>query len=326
MGLYSQILSCPTDAIASRSFTAAFFGKPSSTLAKRANSIRLYIRWAQASGRKPFPLSEEGVFSYLDDLNLEGAPPTRAASFKEALNFAKGYAGLGGVTEVLSSRRVQGAALASYSRKREVLKRLALSKVEILRLEAFLADPSGAVRDRVLAGFLLFCLFARLRVGDATRLDQEPTLDVISDSGEGYIEAGLLEHKTSSRVKARVRLPVAGSAIGLSGSKWAKTWLDLRSSQGLNASTDKCLITSPGIDGTWTRKRLHTSDCTTWIRELFKRILDLDSARLGGLGSHSLKATLLSWSAKYGLTASVRRRLGGHVKPGGPQPRGIFPR
>lgn len=35
---------------------------------------------------------------------------------------------------------------------------------------------------------------------------------------------------------------------------------------------------------------------------------------LSDIGAHSLKPTLLSWCAKYGLALSVRRRLGGHAK------------
>ena len=34
------------------------------------------------------------------------------------------------------------------------------------------------------------------------------------------------------------------------------------------------------------------------------------------MGSHSLKATLLSWSAKAGMPMAARRILGGHAKAG----------
>ena len=40
-------------------------------------------------------------------------PPTRAQSFCEALGFAKGFVGLSGVDEVLSSRRVAGSVQES---------------------------------------------------------------------------------------------------------------------------------------------------------------------------------------------------------------------
>ena len=215
-------MSCESDKVADRSFNFAVFGKPARTLAKRACSLRLYVRWAHASGFKAFPLTEDVVFKYLDDLLMEGAPPTRAQSFTEALNFAKGYVGLQGVPDALSSRRVHGAVLASYARKGVLKKRAPLTKAEVLSLESFMMDDStdpDMPRDKILAGFALFCLYTRTRVGDAARICIEPTLDLASD-GSGYIESGMLEHKTSNRVRSRIRLPVAGSAVGVGGSSW----------------------------------------------------------------------------------------------------------
>jgi hypothetical protein len=313
--LYRQLVACETDQLANRTFAAVFHGKPAGTLMKRASSMRMYVRWARAARLSPFPLTEEIVFRYVDDLGLEGAPPTRARSFTEALNFSKGYVGLGGVTDILSSRRVQGAASASYSRKREVRKRFPLTKVECIKLETLLSDSSAPPRDRILAGFLLMCLYSRVRVGDATRIKHEPTLDV-AESGHGYLEAGMHEHKTSARVRAIVSLPVAGPAVGIGGTNWAEQWLALRRESGLNAERDRCLTRTPGIDGTWSHRRLSTQDCSVWFREVLSRITPMEPERLRSIGSHSLKATLLSWLAKFGVSPASRRRLGGHVKPG----------
>ena len=145
-GLFNQIMSCENGKVADRSFNFAFFGKPASTLAKRACSLRLYVRWAHASGFKAFPLSEDVVFKYLDDLLMEGAPPTRAQSFTEALNFAKGYVGLQGVHDALSSRRVHGAVLASYARKDVRKQRSPLTKAEVVSLELFMMKSSRLFR------------------------------------------------------------------------------------------------------------------------------------------------------------------------------------
>jgi len=122
-------------------------------------------------------------------------------------------------------------------------------------------DPdSEGMRDRVLAGFVLFCVYARLRVGDASRTNCEPTLDVHPETGEGYVEGGVLEHKFSFRSKSRLRLPVAGSAIGVSGYMWARAWLSYRGCQGLNASCG-FLTPEPGFDGTRSGRRLCAADC-----------------------------------------------------------------
>ena len=316
--LYIQMQECDNDRLADRSFVAAFFGKPASTLQKRAGSIRLYIRWAHSVRLPPFPIKESTIFRYMEDLHSEGAPASRAQTFKEALNFSVGMVGLRGVREALSSRRVLGSALASFSRKAEVRKRHPLTKDELVALERFLDSNSddNTLRDRTVAGFILFCVYCRLRVGDAARIVREPTLDVNRDTGEGYINAGMIEHKTSYRVQNGLSLPVSGAAIGVSGLRWASSWLGLRAHQGLSASSLSPLMPSPAIDNTWDRhRRLETSECTIWLREILIRISGLTSERAGGVGSHSLKATLLSWSAKFGLSAATRRRLGGHVKP-----------
>ena len=127
------------------------------------------MRWAPASGFKTFPLSEV-VFKYLDDFLQEGAPPTRAQSFTEALNFAKGHVGLQGVPGALSSRRVHGAVLASFARKDVRKQRSPFTKSEVVSLEFFMVDESASPdmeRDKILAGFALFCLYTRTKVGDA---------------------------------------------------------------------------------------------------------------------------------------------------------------
>jgi hypothetical protein len=51
-----------------------------------------------------------------------------------------------------------------------------------------------------------------------------------------------------------------------------------------------------------------------WIKELLGKTTGLTPARAETLGSHSLKATCLSWLAKFGVAAAPRRKLGGHVK------------
>ena len=108
----------------------------------------------------------------------------------------------------------------------------------------------------MLAGFALFCLYTRTRVGDASRII-EPTVDLRPD-GSGYINAGMLEHKTSSRVRSKISLPVGGAAVGVGGSSWASHWLARRARAGLNAATDGCLMPAPGYGGSWSGNRIVT--------------------------------------------------------------------
>ena len=80
----------------------------------------------------------------------------------------------------------------------------------------------------------------------------------------GFIESGMLEHKTSRRTLGRRLLPVAGLAFGICGFDWATPWLKVRAHCVINAALDKCLMRSPSIGCTWAASLIATSDLSTW--------------------------------------------------------------
>ena len=300
---------------AEETFHAAFYGKPATTLGKRAAALGLYLRWASAHQVAPWPLKEEAAFRYVRYLVAHRAPPTRAQSFREALGFAKGYVGLAGVDPVLASRRVVGAVQEALDERAERVQRDVLTVPMVRFLEGLLSEDHG-VELKVLVGFLLFCLHARARVGDAIRGDKEPTLDIPEADGQfGFVEAGFLKHKTSYRNRSKIRLPVVADAFGLSGVGWARLWLQARSDAGLDAERDGFLM--PTVYGSVPDLRFGTGRATTAeISALLKEVLGGSEEEwlLGNTGAHSLKPTLLSWCAKFGLSLAVRRKLGGHAK------------
>ena len=60
-------------------------------------------------------------------------------------------------------------------------KRDPLSSGDVLMFENLMAKQDADPRDRIFAGFVLFCIGARLRVGDAAKIKEEPTLDMQYD-------------------------------------------------------------------------------------------------------------------------------------------------
>ena len=157
-----------------------------------------------------------------------------------------------------------------------------------------------------------------MRVGDALRADLEPILDIPDEAvAFGFVEAGFMRHKTSYRNCSRVRLPVVADAFGLSGKGWARSWLDARAEAGLEASKDGFLMpTSLGsLDClSFGSVRATTAEISTLIKEvLMTAEAGWDFSRTG---AHSLKPTLLSWCAKFGLPLALRRKLGRHAKAG----------
>ena len=87
----------------SPSFTAMLTQKSTSTLSKRASSLRMYRAWFCTTSAKPNEfLTENMIFQYFHALYLDSAPATRTASLREAVNFLQGVFGTD-VKEITSS-------------------------------------------------------------------------------------------------------------------------------------------------------------------------------------------------------------------------------
>jgi len=174
----------------------------------------------------------------------------------------------------------------------------------------------GSDAQKVIVGFILFCLHARVRVGDALRTDVEPRLDVPDPTVTfDFLEAGFMKHKTSYRARSKLRLPVVAEAYGVTGTPWARLWLDAREALGLKAYDARFLL--PTVVGSITDPSFGqvcatTSEVTVLLSEVLALIMP--ETPLDKYGSHSLKPTLLSWCAKFGVPSAIRRSLVGHAK------------
>jgi len=134
--------------------------------------------------------------------------------------------------------------------------------------------------------------------------------------GEGYIETAAKygEHKTGQAAKRAGRLlPLVACSVGVSGLPWARSWLSLRQRAGLNAKSDRTLM--PELLAGWSfgAGRMTTSAGIILLRDI---ALGSDTPNRERFGTHSSKATVLSWLAKSGVDKSTRRLLGGHVEAG----------
>ena len=277
--------------------------KKNGTLQVRLSAMMLYIRWARAKGLPPFPLSEDQVYKYVDQLRRDGAPATRANSFRSALAFCKGTIQLEDVDPVLQSGRVTGSAHRSYLTKRVLRQRDALTVRQVTTLEIVLAEQNFPLQDRIFAGHCLLCINARLRFGDSQGIEVEPQVE------GGYLEGGTSIHKTDSLVgRARRVLPVVAPSEGITGVQWAEEV------PGLRALVGKPFLPTPVPGGGWSQARLTTPEASIWRCELLQKYTCAPQV-LGDVGAHSLKVTALSWLAKAMAPEKVRRLLGYHVKP-----------
>eukprot|EP00972_Heterocapsa_arctica_P042129 6210875-Heterocapsa_arctica.AAC.1 len=71
---------------------------------------------------------------------------------------------------------------------------------------------------------------------------------------------------------------------------------------------------APGAEGGWTRRGVDTDEAVIWLKKILNDY-DIDIGDMAGVGTHSFKATLLSWCGKAGLPSNARRVLGYHALP-----------
>ena len=291
----------------------ALYGKATTTLEKRGRALRDFVAFADMAGCDPAPVSIEAVLLYLHSMEKDGAAPTRALGLQEALGFALGYLQLDGAEETIKCRQVRGLVQKLLSAKGERHQAAPLPAAMVMRLEEMVATTPPC-EDVVVGGTMLMCTHCRSRFGDLVRADVEPVLDVLEERLEGFIETKLLHHKMA-RVAPDLRLPVVGHAFGVSRVPWARNWLAARAALGVQATVETGLLPGLAPNGGFRQSRMATSEASEWLRA-FARRQGVAPEIVRSISAHSMKATLLSWAAKFGLDGRTRRTLGGHVKAG----------
>ena len=288
--------------------------KATGTLLVRASSMQLFLAWASRCGRKPVPISEEIGLEYLREAVKVSA--TRGQRFLEAVSFT-GYHFSMSVDDLFTPR-VRGVALQGLKRKRDTVKRSPLPADVVARLERELVEygkeeilEQKDLASQIFKGFLLWAVHTRMRFGDATKVALEPRLDIAEEVGFIEAEAKFGRYKTGYDAKKVGRsLPLVGIATGVSREPWAHAWLALRRKAGLDAAADGCLMPEVLSDWQFGAGRMSTSSGRAFLAQVLS---DCDITNIEDFGTHSCKATLLSWLAKAGVSKGTRRMLGGHA-------------
>ena len=294
------------------SILAVFAPKSTGTIVKRAASLRLYDAWHASAGLPAGNfLDEDIVFKYARHLQTIGGPPTRASAACSALSFLGGLFDLD-AAPIRKSARIFGVCTAMLRDGLVRHQRRPLSVAMVKCLEQVLLDDAGVGSpSAVIAGGALFCVYARLRVGDLRRCSVEPVLDIAGATG--FIETKFVEHKTA-KPGTRRSLPVAAPAFGLLG-PWAVHWMSSRGGARLDAAHDGSVIPALASEGGWHAVPYTTNE----FAKSFRTVLHdkgFSETELVDIGAHSLKATCLSWASKFGIEKDKRRHLGSHVTPG----------
>ena len=276
------------------------------TLLKRVNSITRYMTFLRSKGITA-PGVESDFYSFLNEQMDSGAPPSRLAATVESVRFMEHVVGLTGVIDLLSRRCLGAAKLPTAGPKQQASP---LTVGELVALHAILLDETEDVWDRNMAGAFLCCVYTRSRWSD-----MQHTNLLMADPDKHmpeFLELSIADYKTKAANAWRGGLLAAvAPAVGVSFENWGSVWLVVREALGAPLSEGFPLMPAPDMAGDPTRRPISTKEVSGWIKLLLnRRGLDSGERRLS---SHSAKATMLSYLAKYGADLAMREILGGHV-------------
>ena len=294
---------------------ASFGVKSPSTLLKRAGAFKRYIQWHGKNGFgtvhscEPLPLQEAAVWEYFLFLRTARIEKRRGytvpSSFLESVRFAKFTVGLKDTDEVLASRRLLGFSALERRDKGPSCQAPGLEVEHVRRLHEVLNAADNDI-DRLGAGCFLICLYSRARWSDVRYIDHVE----IHEGRHGTLTLFTLEHKTASvGLRREQYMPLVVPWEGIVNENWIQTFLEVYEKCGLNILKRPLgpLLPAPKATGHFCARPLSTSEAASWLRGLLEGTSNFEFMR-----SHSLKASLLIWSAKAGFDKETRAVLGHH--------------
>ena len=285
--------------------------KATGTLLKRASAMWRFACWLESNSFGTcFDQSEQNLYAYMNYLRDSGAAPTSAAHFVEALRFCNQVFKCQkmDISAVLSTR-VTGASHSMFIKKRK-LTQAPLFPVRAVQIFEDVCLHAKEVHKRVIAGALLFCIFACVRWFDAMRIEN---LDSDKYSNMLILEASTSRHKTSMSKESKTRLlPYTSLGMFLDEHHWGESFISARASSGLDEQT-LFLPSWNEVGASWSSYPMSSGECTCWIREFLEEEF---GEKAMTFSSHGCKATLLTWAGMTTLFSREERTLlGHHVEP-----------
>ena len=241
-------------------------------------------------------------------------PARHLASTMSGLRFAAYVMGFMHLEAILRSPRIRGLSQQMFAGKGWLRQAATLTVLQVLRIHDVLDSEAAHPYDRAVAAYLLIGIYGRCRHSDLLHLH-----GCVHDWDEegGFIELRAAPLKTSRSAQRKAQLvPILIPVRGVNGAVWAGA--ACRALERVGAQVDERLegplLRPPADEGcTELQSRPLGSDETS---DLLRGILGLQ--RIGQPGdaqvsSHSLKATALSWAAKFGMDRELRLTLGRHA-------------
>ena len=289
--------------------------KKSNTLLTRITPINLFLVWARGDSNATleyvgdgssnfilaayWPPTEAVSYEYCRQNIKHGKAASRCQAFLSALYFCWDTFGLR-VKDAATSHRMKGAAL-------QELRRLGFRN-QSRTLEAWLVEMwewQVAKRalpevDAVFIGDFMILLALRSRGADMLGL-----IGLVLEHPN--FMAQVTETKTAKASSHRLPLEMRGPIKLTTDSEWLEEHILLREELGISLPEFPLF---PARDlGKWVPKRATLHCINSVLRQCALRC---NASNPSQIGTQSAKATLLSWAAKFGLSAQTRGALGSH--------------
>ena len=237
------------------------------------------------------------------------------AVFQRSSYAPAGTLGADGAQEATCSPRSVGRCFAKMVTRAPLKQSRVLSTQEVVFLKQFVSDPRDDLLDRLFTVHAVVCIHGRLRWSDSLWI-LNVAEDIEPNTGKGFLQCETLITKTATSAKKKATfLPAPIIAWGLTGTDWYRSWLQLRVDFKLEFGPKVSAMRAVRPDGSLSDRPLDSSDATKWIQELLLRG-SFPKEQVCKVTSHGLKATALSWAAKWGLAREQRQILGYHIVEG----------
>ena len=175
-----------------------FYNRAPSTILKRCRSMSRMTNYFVDRGRK-FPCGEAHIYEFLCVERENGAPTSRLKGFIEALTFCRHVLGVVEFEDSTVSRRCQGVASLDVSHVVMQADPLTVKQLSTLHKTLF---EDAEIWNRVFAGMLLFCAYARARWSDAQH--GEKLIEDVDSSGTcAFLEVATGVHKTAKALQLK---------------------------------------------------------------------------------------------------------------------------
>ena len=256
----------------------------------------------------PMQLTEGVVYQYLSYLRDTDAAPTSADATVKAIWFMHSTAVILDFNPSSFTSRVTGVCRDMYMRKR-VLKQAPAFTVAIVKaLEEFALTCRNKV-DSMFTNFILFCIYASCRIGDASKIQSVS----FSQFQEVFlVEAATSDAKnTNTMERRRMLLPFSAVGWGVYPNPWCIKWR-------MQLGSIKLATIMPAfseVSGQFLERRLTTSEANLWLKDVLMRT-GLSYAQACRYSTHSCKATVPTWASKFGGFSMDERKLMTHHMDG----------